>query len=54
VVVKPAVIVKLREYLLVWENALVAREHGMVEAEHALGRARMECDAIHDRAGGIQ
>jgi hypothetical protein len=37
VVVKPAVIVKLREYLLVWENALVAREHGMVEDEHALG-----------------
>jgi hypothetical protein len=49
VVIKPAVVVELPEQLLVqereldkWENALLAREHGMVEAEHALGRVRME------------
>jgi hypothetical protein len=27
---------------------LLTRVHGMVEAERALGRARMECDAILD------
>jgi hypothetical protein len=54
-VVEPTVIVELREQLLVQEreldeqeNALVARENNVVEAEHALGRAHMECDAAHD------
>jgi hypothetical protein len=32
----------------------MARENDMVEAEHALGRARMECDATHDWAGAIK
>jgi hypothetical protein len=31
----------------------MARENDMVEAEYALGRARMECDATHDRAGAV-
>jgi hypothetical protein len=35
-------------------KCLLAREHNVVEAEHALGRACMEWDAIHDRAGAIQ
>jgi hypothetical protein len=36
------------------ENTLLAREQSVVEAERALGRARMECDAIHDQAGATQ
>jgi hypothetical protein len=55
VVIKPTVIVELREQLLAWEreldeqeNAPLTREHGMVEAERTLGMARMECDAAHD------
>jgi hypothetical protein len=36
------------------ENALVDRENCMVEAERAPGRARMECNAAHDRDGAIQ
>jgi hypothetical protein len=32
----------------------MAREHGMVEVEHALGRVHMECDAIHDQAQTVQ
>jgi hypothetical protein len=42
------------EQLLVWErgldereDALLAREHGMVEAERSPGRARVECNTIH-------
>jgi hypothetical protein len=44
------VIVELREQLLApereldeWENTLLTRENGMVEAEHFPRRARMEC-----------
>jgi hypothetical protein len=55
VAIKPAVIVEFREQLLAWEskldereNALLTREHGVVEARHALGRAHMECDTAHD------
>jgi hypothetical protein len=61
VVVEPAMIIELQEQLLVrereldeWENALVARENGVVAAERALGRARMECDAEHDRVKAVQ
>jgi hypothetical protein len=43
VVIEPVVVVELGEQLLVqekalheWENTRLAREHGMVEAEHAL------------------
>jgi hypothetical protein len=61
VVIEPLVVVELRKQLLVrereldeWENALLAREHGMVEEERPLGRARIECDAKHDRTGAIQ
>jgi hypothetical protein len=60
VVSEPAVVVELWEQLLVrerrldeWENTLLAREHGVVEAERVLGRARMECDANHDCPGGL-
>jgi hypothetical protein len=60
-VVEPAVIVELREHLLVWEreldereNTLMAIKHGVVEAERALGRACLECDAILDRVGAVQ
>jgi hypothetical protein len=55
------VIVKLREQLLAQErkldeqeNALMPREHGVVEAKHSLGRARMECDAALNRATGFK
>jgi hypothetical protein len=48
-VVELTVITELREQPLQWEteldereNILMARENDMVEAEHALGRARME------------
>jgi hypothetical protein len=37
-----------------WENALKARENGVVAIEHALGRAHMEYDAEHDRVMAIQ
>jgi hypothetical protein len=37
-----------------WENALVDRENGMVAAKRALGRARMACDAEHDRVKAVQ
>jgi hypothetical protein len=54
-VVELAVIVELREReLSEWENTLVVRGHGMVEAEWALRRAHMECDVIRDWAGVIQ
>jgi hypothetical protein len=53
----PAVLMELRVQLLVWErgldereDAFLVREHGMVEAECALGRACMKCDAVHDHA----
>jgi hypothetical protein len=36
-----------------WENTLMARENGVVEAKHALGRTHMECDATHDWAGAV-
>jgi hypothetical protein len=49
--------VELREQLLVQErgldeqeNALLSREHGMVVVERALGRVRMDCNAVHDPA----
>jgi hypothetical protein len=55
VVIEEAVIIELWEQLLdwereldLWEDALLTREHGVVEANHALERARMECDAAHD------
>jgi hypothetical protein len=38
----PAMVIKLPEQLHVWER-------GINERERALGRARMECDAEHDR-----
>jgi hypothetical protein len=51
------VIVELREQLLARqremserEGALFSREHGVVDGECALGRAHMECDAIHDQS----
>jgi hypothetical protein len=57
VVSEPVVVVELREQLLVQErgldeqeNALLAREHGMVVVERALGRVRMDCNAVHDPA----
>jgi hypothetical protein len=61
VVIEPAVMVELWEQLLVrkreldeWESALLFREHGVVEAKHALRRAHMECDVAHDRAGAVR
>jgi hypothetical protein len=49
------VVVELREQLLDREkelderdNTLLTREHGMVEAVHALERAHMECDTTND------
>jgi hypothetical protein len=61
VVSEPAVVVELREQLLVWgrglderEDALLAREHGIVEDQHALGIAHVECDAVHDQATTIR
>jgi hypothetical protein len=61
VVIEPVVVVELGEQLLVqekalheWENTRLAREHGIVEAEHALRGACMECDAIHDQARATQ
>jgi hypothetical protein len=55
VAIEPAVIVEFQEQLLAWqskqderENALLTREHGVVEAMHALGRAHIECDIAHD------
>jgi hypothetical protein len=55
VVSKPAVVVELWEQPLVqergldeWEDALLAREHGIVEATRALRRARVECDIVFD------
>jgi hypothetical protein len=60
-VIEPAVMVELREQLLAWvrelderENTLLTKEHGMLQAEHALGRARMQCDSPHDRARAIK
>jgi hypothetical protein len=54
-------VVELRERLLAWErelnereDALVVREHDVVAAEHALGRACMECNAEHDRVKTVQ
>jgi phage protein D len=53
-------VVQLWEQLLLrerelneWENALMAREDDAVAAEHALGRACMECDVEHDRVEAI-
>jgi hypothetical protein len=55
VVIEPTVIIELREQLLdrereldEWENTLLTREHGVVETERTLRRARMECDTVHD------
>jgi hypothetical protein len=49
------VIIELREQLLdrereldERENTLLTREHGVVETERTLRRARMECDTVHD------
>jgi hypothetical protein len=56
VVAAPAIVVELRKRLLVREkelneqgNTLMAMEDDVGAAEHALGRAHMECDAEHDR-----
>jgi hypothetical protein len=61
VVIELAVVVELREQFYVWEmeqdeweNAFLAREHNVVEAERALRRVCMECDAIRDQAGAAQ
>jgi hypothetical protein len=61
VVIEPAVIVELWEQLLdrkreldERENALLKREHGMLEPERALRRECMECDAAHDQAGVVK
>jgi hypothetical protein len=61
VVTEPAVIAELREQLLAWErelskreSTLLAREHGVVEGKRALGRAVMECDAIHDQVASVR
>jgi hypothetical protein len=32
----------------------VARENDVVAAEHALGKAHMECDTEHDRVEAVQ
>jgi hypothetical protein len=55
VVTKTTVIAELREELLArerelseQESSLLAREHGVVEGERALGRAHLECNAIHN------
>jgi hypothetical protein len=55
VVIKPAMIVKLLELLLAQErkldereNALLTRDHGVVEAESDLERAHLECDTAPD------
>jgi hypothetical protein len=55
VVTKTTVIAELREELLPrerelseQESSLLAREHGVVEGERALGRAHLECNAIHN------
>jgi hypothetical protein len=55
VVINPAVIIELWGQLLNQEreldereNALLTREHGMVEAECAIRRACMECKAAHE------
>jgi hypothetical protein len=60
-VIELAVVVELQGQLLVREreldereNALLAKEHDVVEVERALRRARMECDAVHDQARAIQ
>jgi hypothetical protein len=60
-VIESTVVVELWEQLLVreresdeQENAFLAREHDVVEAECALGRMRMECGAVHDQAGAVQ
>jgi hypothetical protein len=48
----PVMVVELQERLLVQEreHALMAREDDFVAAEHALGRAHMECDNERDWA----
>jgi hypothetical protein len=61
---EPTVVMKLWEQLLVRErglnereDALLDREHGMVEAKCALGGGggvHVECDAIHDQATTIR
>jgi hypothetical protein len=60
-VVKPAMVVELREQLCVREreldkreSALMARENDMVAAKRALGRAHMECDVEHDWVKAVQ
>jgi hypothetical protein len=49
--------IELQEQLLAWgrelgsrEGTITAWEEGLVASEHALGRARMECDTKCDRA----
>jgi hypothetical protein len=61
VVSEPAMVVELREQPLVQErgldereDSLLVREHGVVEAECALRRARVECDAVHDQGTTIR
>jgi hypothetical protein len=55
-----AVIAELRDQLSAQEKELdhrekllLNREHDMVEAKRALGRARMECDSAHDQTGAV-
>jgi hypothetical protein len=54
-------VIELRAQLLVWERGLnkresfpMARENDVVGTEHALERARMECDAEHDWVNVVQ
>jgi hypothetical protein len=61
VLIEPAVMVELWEQLLVRkrelderESARLFKEHGVVEAKHALRRAHMECDIAHNRAGAVR
>jgi hypothetical protein len=61
VAITSVIVVKLRERRLVWEkelnnqeNALVAREDNVVAVKHALGRARMECDAKRERVEAVR
>jgi hypothetical protein len=58
---EPAVVVELREQHLARErgldereDALLTREHGMVEAERAGGRVCVECDTIHVQATTVR
>jgi hypothetical protein len=61
VVSEPVVVMVLREQLLVreseleeWQDTFLAREHGMVEARHALSRTHVDCNIVHDQATTVR